>query len=59
MADDDTVSADDAATSAPPSSPPPAPPGPLELLRSRSYVGLLVLGAVVGVVVCRGRRTSS
>ena len=52
MADDDTVSADDAATSATPSSPPPAPPGPLELLRSPSYVALLVLGAIVGVVVC-------
>ena len=25
--------------------------GPLELLKSRSYVGLLVLGAVVGIVV--------
>ena len=32
-------------------SPPSAPAGPLELLRSRSYVGLLVLGAVVGIVV--------
>jgi len=32
-------------------SPPSAPAGPLELLRSRSYVGLLVLGAIVGVVV--------
>ena len=32
-------------------SPPSAPPGPLELLRSRSYVGLLVLGAAVGIVV--------
>ena len=52
MADDDTVSADDAATSATPSSPPPAPAGPLELLRSPSYVALLVLGAIVGVVVC-------
>jgi len=51
MADDDTVSADDAATSAPPSSPPPAPAGPLELLRSPSYVALLVLGAIVGVAV--------
>ena len=32
-------------------SPPSAPAGPLELLKSRSYVGLLVLGAVVGIVV--------
>jgi zinc transporter ZupT len=34
-------------------SPPPAaaPPDPLELLRSRSYLVLLVFGAVVGVVV--------
>ena len=30
---------------------PSAPPGPLELLKSRSYVGLLVLGAVLGIVV--------
>ena len=30
---------------------PSAPAGPLELLKSRSYVGLLVLGALVGVVV--------
>ena len=39
--------ADDATTAAPPSS----PPGPAELLKSGSYVVLLVLGAVVGVVV--------
>ena len=32
-------------------SPPSAPASPLELLKSRSYVGLLVLGAVVGIVV--------
>ena len=32
--------------------PPPAPAGPLELLKSRSYLGLLVLGAALGVVVC-------
>ena len=30
---------------------PSAPARPLELLKSRSYVGLLVLGAVVGIVV--------
>ena len=40
----------DAVTS--PTAPSPsAPAGPLELLKSRSYVGLLVLGAVVGIVV--------
>ena len=38
-------------TSASSSSPPAAPPDPLELLRSRSYLVLLVFGAVVGVVV--------
>ena len=43
--------ADDAATSAPASPPSPAPAGPLEILKSRSYVALLVLGAIVGVVV--------
>ena len=32
-------------------SPPSAPAGPLELLKSRSYVGLVLLGAVVGVAV--------
>ena len=42
---------DDAMTSET-GSPPAAPPGPLELLRSRSYLGLLVLGALLGVVVC-------
>ena len=38
-----------------PASPPPAPsgasPDPVELLRSRSYLALLVLGAVIGVPV--------
>src|SRR4249919_914764 len=32
-------------------SPPAAPPNPAELLRSRSYLVLLVFGAIVGVVV--------
>jgi H+/Cl- antiporter ClcA len=31
--------------------PPAAPPNPVELLRSRSYLVLLVFGAIVGVVV--------
>jgi chloride channel protein, CIC family len=31
--------------------PPPAAPDPLELLKSRSYVALLVMGAVIGVPV--------
>jgi H+/Cl- antiporter ClcA len=31
--------------------PPAAPPDPIELLRSRSYVALLVLGAIVGVPI--------
>jgi H+/Cl- antiporter ClcA len=44
------VDVDDAVTSAT-TSPPPAPAGPLELLKSPSYVGLLVLGAALGVVV--------
>jgi H+/Cl- antiporter ClcA len=35
--------------SAPP--PSPAPPNPVELLKSRSYLALLVLGSLVGVVV--------
>ena len=30
---------------------PPAAPDPVELLRSRSYLVLLVFGAIVGVVV--------
>ncbi len=43
---------EDAVTSSDrPPSPSVAPPDPFELLRSRSYLVLLVLGAVVGVVV--------
>jgi H+/Cl- antiporter ClcA len=45
------VDVDHALTSAT-ASPPPAPAGPLELLKSRSYLGLLALGAALGVVVC-------
>ena len=41
---------DDAATSAA-ASPPPADAGAVELLKSRSYVALLVLGAILGVAV--------
>ena len=33
------------------SPPSPAPAGPVEILKSRSYVALLVLGAIVGVAV--------
>ena len=43
--------ADDPATSAAASPPSPAPAGPVELLKSRSYVALLLLGAILGVVV--------
>jgi H+/Cl- antiporter ClcA len=43
--------ADEAATNATASSRSPAHADPVELLRSRSYVALLVLGAIVGVVV--------
>ena len=46
--------ADDAATSAAASPQSPAPAGPVELLRSRSYVALLLLGAIVGVVSLGG-----
>ena len=35
----------------PPATPAPAAPDPLELLKSRSYVALLVFGAIVGVPV--------
>ena len=34
-----------------PAAPPAAPPDPIELLKSRSYVALLVMGAVIGVPV--------
>ncbi len=40
-----------AVTSSPPPSPPAARPDPLQLLRSRNYVVLLLFGAVVGVPV--------
>jgi chloride channel protein, CIC family len=38
-------------TPAPPSASPGAPPDPVELLRSRNYLALLVLGAIAGVPV--------
>jgi H+/Cl- antiporter ClcA len=39
---------------APPPAPPPASPDPIELLKSRSYVALLVFGAIIGVPVAAG-----
>jgi H+/Cl- antiporter ClcA len=42
---------DDAATSAAASPPSPAEAGAVELLKDRSYVALLVLGAILGVAV--------
>ncbi len=38
-------------TSTPPAAPPAAPSSPLDLLRSRGYIVLLVLGALVGLPV--------
>jgi H+/Cl- antiporter ClcA len=38
-------------TPAPPQTTPPASPSPLELLRSRNYAAMLVLGALVGVPI--------
>ena len=43
--------ADDAAVGSEASPPSPAPGGPVALLKSRGYVGLLLLGAVLGVAV--------